>query len=354
MALACAQARLGLGATSPNPAVGCVIVKKGKVVGSGFHKRAGAAHAEIEALRTAGARAAGATAYVTLEPCCHHGRTGPCTQALIDARIARVVAGVRDPNPEVAGKGLRILARAGMRTEVGVRANECGDLIRGFRQWILHDRPWVELKLAVSLDGRIAARGGASKWLSSPASRALVQVMRKRSDAILVGVGTVLADDPRLTCRLPGAKQPLRVILDRSLRTPPAARVVTGRGRSLIVCAPDAPAARKRRLVAAGAEVVELRQKGAARWRRLLGLLGEREILELLVEGGSEVATSALQAGVVNALTLFYTPKMIGSDGIPLAGPLGVRHPSRALVFEEVNVERSGPDVVWRGTIETS
>ncbi|RMD82873.1 MAG: bifunctional diaminohydroxyphosphoribosylaminopyrimidine deaminase/5-amino-6-(5-phosphoribosylamino)uracil reductase RibD, partial [Candidatus Dadabacteria bacterium] len=196
---ACREAEKGLGWTSPNPPVGCVIVKGSRVVGRGYHRRAGLPHAEIEALREAGKEAAGATVYVTLEPCCHQGRTPPCTQALITAGVARVVAGCSDPNPRVGGRGLRALARAGVRTRCGVLEERCQDLIRGFRHWIRHGRPWVELKLAASLDGRIATRTGASKWISSAPSRRLVQRMRARADAVLVGVGTVLADDPRLT-----------------------------------------------------------------------------------------------------------------------------------------------------------
>jgi diaminohydroxyphosphoribosylaminopyrimidine deaminase/5-amino-6-(5-phosphoribosylamino)uracil reductase len=356
MALAYEQARRGLGRTSPNPPVGCVIVKHGRVIATGFHRRAGEPHAEIEALRVAGARARGADMYVTLEPCCHYGRTGPCTRAVAEAGIARVVAACRDPNPTVAGKGLRALARAGVRTTVGVLEEQCDDLIRGFRLWVQRQVPWVELKMAVSLDGRIAACGGRSKWLSSRASRALVQEMRARSDAILVGVETVLHDDPRLTVRGAGAAdrgaQPLRVVLDRRLRTPVAARVVSGPGRCLIVCAKGAPTARARRLEAAGAEVVALAPEGARGWKRLLRFLAARSVLEVLVEGGSQVATSALGAGVVNGLTIFYTPKLIGSDGVPLVGPLGVRDPARALRVRLAELKTSDGDVVWRGVFD--
>jgi diaminohydroxyphosphoribosylaminopyrimidine deaminase/5-amino-6-(5-phosphoribosylamino)uracil reductase len=352
MTLACEQAELALGRTAPNPPVGCVIVKRGRVVGRGHHRRAGQPHAEIEALRDAGAAARGADMYVTLEPCCHLGRTGPCTTAIIGARVARVVVGSRDPNPAVSGKGMRALERAGIRIESGVLSDRCDDLIRGFREWVLRKRPWVELKLAASLDGRIAAEGGASKWLSSPESRALVQRMRARSNAILVGAGTVLADDPRLTCRLPKAPQPTRVILDRRLRTPPGARVVTGAGRCLVVCAKGAPRARRLELERAGAEVLELRSRGAAAWKELLRELAARDVLELLVEGGSAIATSAIEGGVVNGLTIFYTPRLIGSGGVPLVGPLGVRHPSRARRLRPLAARAVGCDLVWTGVFE--
>lgn len=354
MRLACEEGRRGLGRTSPNPPVGCVIVKKGRVVGRGFHRRAGQPHAEIEALRAAGHAARGADVYVTLEPCCHTGKTGPCTAALKEAGVRSVIAGCKDPNPLVSGRGLHELARAGVRTRVGVCETECRDLIRGFSAWVSTGRPWVELKLATSLDGRIATANGASKWLSSPASRRLVQEMRCRADAILVGVGTVLRDDPRLTRRRRARKQPLRVVLDRELRTPKDARVLREQGSCLLVCASGAPASRRRRIEAAGAEVVVLRRSGRAAWLELLRLLGSRGILEILIEGGSEVATSAIQAGVVNGVTIFYTPKLIGGDGIPMVGGLGVRDVSRAVAVRGVGVERSGSDIVWRGVFESA
>jgi diaminohydroxyphosphoribosylaminopyrimidine deaminase/5-amino-6-(5-phosphoribosylamino)uracil reductase len=329
-----------------------VIVKGGRLLARGHHRRAGLPHAEIEALRAAGTRARGADMYVTLEPCRHQGRTGPCTAAILEAGIRRVIVGCEDPNPAVAGKGLRRLRKAGVQIETRVLEAECSDLIRGFRQWIVDGRPWVQLKLAASLDGRIAAYGGASKWLSSRDSRHRVQQMRARSDAVLVGVGTVLADDPRLTCRLPGAKQPVRVILDRHLRTPPRARVVTGRGKCLIVAAKSAPASRRKRLERAGAEIVLIDTGTRGGWSRLLRELGRREIVELLIEGGARIATSALGAGVVNGVTIFYTPKLLGADGVPLVGPLRVRHPSHALQVRPVGVERCGPDLVWSGVFE--
>jgi diaminohydroxyphosphoribosylaminopyrimidine deaminase/5-amino-6-(5-phosphoribosylamino)uracil reductase len=353
MAEAVAQGRRGLGFTSPNPPVGCVIVREGAIVGRGFHRRAGEPHAEIEALRDAGDRARGADMYVTLEPCCHHGRTGPCTAAVVEAGIRRVVAGCRDPNPRVSGRGARGLRRAGVTVELGAHGAQCEDLLRGFRSVVERGRPWVELKLAVSLDGRIAAAGGASKWLSSPPSRRRVQEMRRRADAILVGVGTVLADDPRLTCRLVGAKRPLRVILDRELRTPVSSRVVSGPGRCVIVGGTRAAAVRIRRLERAGAEVWPLDVEGAAGWARLLRRLARRDVHEVLVEGGSRVATSALAARVVNGLTLFYTPKLMGSDGVPAVGPLGVRNPARALRASLCALETSGPDVIWTGVLES-
>ena len=346
---ACSQAERGLGKTAPNPAVGCVIVKGGRELARGYHRRAGRPHAEIEALRRAGVAARGATAYVTLEPCCHHGKTGPCTEALVVAGVARVVAGCRDPDPRVAGKGLAALRRRGIETRSGVEKARCEDLIRGFSHWVAHGEPWVHLKLAASLDGRIAAHGGESKWISSPESRTVVQSLRARADAIAVGVGTVLADDPRLTCRLRGARHPLRVILDSAVRTPPDARVVTGDGECVIACSADAPAARIKRVERAGAEVFILPGRGERRWRNLLMELGRRSTHELLLEGGSAVATSALTAGVVNAMTVFYNARLIGADGVPLVGPLGVTHPENALQVQSSSWTPCGPDLMWTG-----
>lgn len=365
MEAACEEARHGLGRTAPNPAVGCVIVKGGAIVGRGHHREAGGPHAEVEALAVAGRRARGATAYVTLEPCCHHGKTPPCTEALVAGGVARVVAACRDPNPLVAGKGLAALRRHGVETRVGPGRQAAEDLIRGFRHWIEHGTPHVTLKLAASMDGRIAARGGESKWISSPQSRALVQRMRARSDAILVGVGTVLVDDPRLTCRLRGARDPRRVVLDSALRTPASARVVSARGGCLVLCSGQASAARRARLEAAGAEVVVLddprrprtvgkpgtARRGAARgplaWPRVLAELGRRDVHELLIEGGAQVATSALRAGVVNELAVFYNAGLIGSDGVPMVGALGVRRPDGALRPSRSQWTTCGSDIVW-------
>jgi diaminohydroxyphosphoribosylaminopyrimidine deaminase/5-amino-6-(5-phosphoribosylamino)uracil reductase len=261
------------------------------------------------------------------------------------------VAGVRDPNPAVSGRGLRLLRRAGIDSEVGVCADACAALIRGFAHWIETGRPFVHLKMAASMDGRIAAKGGDSKWISSPPSRRLVQEMRSRADAVLVGVGTVLQDDPRLTCRLRGGSNPLRVILDRRLETPVGSLVVRGRGGCLIVTERGAAVARRRRLERAGADVLVVPMRGSSGWLRLLEALGGRGLHELLVEGGSTVATSLLRAGLVNALTIFYNPRLIGADGVPLVGNLGVRSPKAALRLRTLSTARSGDDLVWHGTL---
>lgn len=351
MRAALVEARRGLGRTAPNPAVGCVIAKGSRVLAVGHHVRAGTAHAEVVALEKAGIRTRGATVYVTLEPCCHHGRTPPCIDALLRARPARVVIGCRDPNPRVAGRGIRALRAAGIRVDVGVLEDPCAEIIRGFRQWVRHGRPWVELKLAATMDGRIAARSGESKWISSPPSRRLVQAMRARVDAVLVGIGTVLADDPRLTCRLRRARQPLRVVLDRTLRVPLKARVLQEGAPTLVVCARGAPQARRRALEAAGAEILEVERSDRRAWSAILAELGRRGVHELMVEGGAGVAASALRARVVNGLTFFYNPRVLGGDAVPMIGPLGIDRPGDALRLKTRSWSRSGEDWVWHGEI---
>ena len=351
MRLALGEAERGRGRTSPNPPVGCVLVRGGRELARGFHRRFGGPHAEIEALARAGPKARGATVYVTLEPCCHEGKTPPCTEALVASGVRRVVVGVRDPHPAVAGRGLRRLRRAGLRVELGVLREQCAALVEGFEAWVTEGVPKVHLKLAASLDGRIATRTGRSKWISSVPSRRLVHGLRASSDAVLVGVGTVLADDPRLTCRIKGGRNPLRVVLDRRLRTPPGARVLRAPGRCILVCMPSAPAARRRRVERTGAEVVAVDSRGRAGWRRVLRELGRRGVLELLIEGGSAVATSALRAGVVNEMTIFYNPRFIGDDGVPLLGRLGVEGPELALKATTTWWRSSGEDLVWNGRI---
>ncbi|MFP6600522.1 MAG: bifunctional diaminohydroxyphosphoribosylaminopyrimidine deaminase/5-amino-6-(5-phosphoribosylamino)uracil reductase RibD [Deltaproteobacteria bacterium] len=355
MDLALEQADAGRGRTSPNPAVGCVLVRGACEVGRGHHARFGGPHAEAVALGAAAKRARGATAYVTLEPCCISAKTPPCTRALIEAGVDRVVVGCRDPNPEVAGRGLAELRRAGIEVTFGVLGDECKGVIAGFESWVTRRRPRVHLKLATTLDGRIATRTGASQWISGAGSRRLVQDMRRCADAVLVGVGTVQADDPRLSCRLPGARQPLRVILDSALRTPAGARAISGPGDCLLVGASTAPATKARRLEAAGAEVL-LFGKGGAKgkrgWGRVLTELGRRGVLELLIEGGAEVAASALRAGVVNDMTIFYNPRFIGGDGVPMLAALGVRDPREGLRPTNVSWAESDGDLVWRGSFK--
>ncbi len=348
MRLALQQGRRGLGRTSPNPPVGAVVVKNGRVVGRGFHLRAGAAHGEVVALRRAGALARGATLYVTLEPCAHFGRTPPCTDAVRAAGIARVVIGSRDPNPAVAGDGAGKLRRAGIEVVSGVEREGCDDLIAAFRKRVTTGLPWVTLKLAASLDGRIATSRGDSKWITGAPARRLAHRLRDEHDAVLVGIDTVLRDDPALTCRLPRGRDPLRVILDRRLRVPEDARVLTkaaAAGTVLATAVRDG--AKTRRLRARGAEVVTVPAgPGGVSLRRVLSWLARRGLSSVLIEGGAAVAASALNAKLVDRMVLFYAPKLIGGDGRAMIDGLNVRAMGQALGLGTLAVRHVGGDLV--------
>ncbi len=319
MARALQLAARGLYTTTPNPRVGCVIVKDGQVLGEGWHERAGEPHAEIHALRAAGPAARGATAYVSLEPCSHHGRTPPCANALIDAGVARVVAAMRDPNPQVAGNGIELLTLTGVRAEVGLMAAEAEALNIGFVSRMTRGRPWLRLKTASSLDGKTALNNGQSQWITGAAARADVQRWRARSCAILTGVGTVLADDPQMTVRgLDIGRQPLKVVLDSRLRTPPTARILAG--GALVIGAADLPE-RRAALSAAGAEVLLLPgADGRIDLEALLAELGRRGVNELQVEAGSVLNGALLAAGLVDEWLAYVAPKVMGDAARGLFG----------------------------------
>ena len=317
MARALSLAQRGLYSTDPNPRVGCVLVREGEIVGEGWHERAGEAHAEIHALRQAGERARGATAYVTLEPCCHHGRTPPCSTALLDAGVARVVAAMADPNPRVAGQGLAQLREAGVVVTCGLLETEARALNPGFILRMTAGRPAVRLKLAMSLDGRTALASGESQWLTGAPARQDVQRLRARSSAILTGIGTLLADDPGLNVRLPDApRQPLRVILDSALRTPPTAKTLQLPGRVLIFTAVTdsglhAP------LQAAGAHLIVTPCAGPGLGLDLHTVMAElarRECNEIHVECGPTLAGALLQAHLVDELLLYMAPILLGDQ----------------------------------------
>ncbi|HUW50111.1 MAG TPA: bifunctional diaminohydroxyphosphoribosylaminopyrimidine deaminase/5-amino-6-(5-phosphoribosylamino)uracil reductase RibD [Sulfuricella sp.] len=307
----------GLYTTTPNPRVGCVIVRDGEVVGSGWHERAGGPHAEINALRQAGESARGATVYVTLEPCCHHGRTPPCAEALVDARVARVVAAMRDPNPLVAGNGLALLELAGIPTISGLMGTEALELNLGFVSRMTRNRPWLRIKTAASLDGKTALNNGLSQWITGPDARRDVHRLRARSCAMLTGIGTVLADDPTLTVRdVETSRQPLRVVVDSSLQTPVAAKILQG-GATLIVCAAEMSdssiAGRAAALRAAGAEVLALPgADGRVDLAALLAELARRGCNEITVEAGARLSGALLQAGLADELVLYYAPLLLG------------------------------------------
>ncbi len=311
MAQALRLAELGLFSTSPNPRVGCVIARGGQIIGEGWHQRAGTPHAEVHALQQAGQAARGATVYVTLEPCSHHGRTPPCADALIAAGVSRVVAALRDPNPQVAGRGLAQLQAAGIAVECGLLEEPARELNIGFVSRMTRGRPWVRLKAAASLDGKTALANGVAQWITGAAARQDVQTWRARACAMLTGVGTVLADDPQLNVRaFETTRQPLRVVVDSLLRTPPGAKIL--RGGALIVSAIDDPAKIKD-LRNASAEVVVLPgNNGRVDLTRLLHLLAEREVNELMVEAGVTLNGALLEAGLVDELVLYFAPMLLG------------------------------------------
>ena len=313
MARAIQLAARGLYTTDPNPRVGCVIVKNGQVIGEGWHVRAGEAHAEIHALQQAGEQAQGATAYVSLEPCCHHGKTPPCSDALIAAQVARVVVAMQDPNPRVAGNGMRQLQAAGIQVELGLLEAQAKVLNPGFIQRMQMRRPYVRNKLAMSLDGRTAMADGESKWITGDAARQDVQRLRARSSAIMTGVGTVLADDPALTVRLADTeRQPLRVIIDSNLSTPLTARLLKEPGETLIMTVnsdPDLQAS----LRDAGAEVVQIGNAGQdVDLKLVLANLAERNINEVLLETGATLSGAMLEAQLINEMVFYMAPLLMG------------------------------------------
>lgn len=320
MAAALALAERGLGNVWPNPAVGCVIVKSGRVVGRGWTQPGGRPHAESEALRRAGEAAKGATAYVTLEPCAHHGKTPPCAEALIESGISRLVAAMADPDSRVSGRGFASLEAAGIIVEIGLGGEQAARLNSGFRSRIESGRPLVTLKLATSLDSRIATQSGESKWITGAASRARGHLLRAQHDAILVGSGTVLADDPSLTCRLPGLRQgsPVRIVMDGRLRFSLAHQLVMSAAEvptwlvTLLGNKTDAH-------VAAGVEVITVApdECGHPDVHATLQVLGERGITRLLVEGGAHISAAFLAAGLVDRLASFRAPLLIGGAGAP-------------------------------------
>lgn len=344
----------GRGLTSPNPLVGCVIVdERGTVVGEGFHLYAQVKHAETIALEQAGGRARGATCYVSLEPCAHYGRTPPCTDALIRAGIQRVVAPIVDPNPLVAGRGFAQLRAAGIEVEVGLLAREAERLNEHYLHYMRTRRPFVHLKLACSLDGKIAARSGDARWITGETARARAHELRHVHDAILIGAGTALADDPLLTDRSGLARhRPLvRVVLDEELRLDARSKLAqTARAVPVIVFArADADAARCRALEELGVEVV----LGDTEPLAVLEELGRRKLQSVLIEGGSNVAGRFLEASLVNKATFFVAPIIIGAEGIPAVGNLRTERVMDAVRLHEVVIERHGDDVEVTGYLES-
>jgi len=345
----------GLETTHPNPRVGCVVAQGTKIIGEGWHERAGEAHAEVNALvavRSAGLQTTGTTAYVTLEPCSHYGRTPPCTDALISAGVSRVVYAVQDPNPEVSGRGDELLRQAGIAVESGLMEAEAVDLNIGYMKRRTYGRPWVRLKLAMSLDGRTALANGASQWITGEASRNDVQHWRARSSAVMTGVGTVLADDPRLDVRLPPEKpenepwQPLRVVLDTRLRTPTDSRLFTTGGEVLIL---TEDATRGATLAEMGVAVEAIpASQGRLDLLAVIDRMGELEVNELLVEAGPTLSGEMLRQGLVDELLLYVAPKLLGPQGLPLVDLPELGDMQDALGFTVAGVQRLEDDLRLR------
>ncbi len=345
-------ARRGLYTTDPNPRVGCVIAHGPDVVGEGWHVRAGQAHAEVNALHDAGARARGATVYVSQEPCCHTGRTGPCTEVLIEAGVARVVAAMVDPNPVVSGRGLSRLREAGIETRVGVREEEARALNPGFAMRMRRGRPWVRIKMAMSLDGRTALATGESRWITGTEARHDVHRLRARSSAMLTGIGTLLADDPALTPRLSDfgedceVETPLKVVLDSSLRTPPGSNILSPPGRCLIVHR-EAHPSRSAALEREGAELLRLPGAGGGvDPGALLEILGEREINEVTVECGPTLAGALVAAELADELVIYLAPLLLGDSARGLFTLPGITHMDERTPLEILAIDPVGRD--WR------
>jgi len=355
MARALTLAARGVGRTSPNPPVGAVVVSRGRVVGAGYHKRAGGPHAEVLALHQAGSRARGGTLYVTLEPCCHlDKRTPPCVPSIIASGITRVVVAARDPNPKVRGRGLAALQRARLKVMLGAGGAEAERLIEPYRTLVTTGRPFVTLKVAATLDGKIATARGESRWITGPAARKMVHRLRAGADAIMTGIGTVLVDDPSLTVRGGTAHPhaPLRIVLDPSLRIPLRAKVLTDRkAPTLIVTTTAGPASKRAALEKTGTEVLVLpAQRGRIQWKTLLSKLGQRGIASLLIEGGAEVNASVLRAGVVDRVLFFLAPRLLG--GRAAIGAIGGMSPARlseALNLKRTMISRVGLDILVEG-----
>jgi diaminohydroxyphosphoribosylaminopyrimidine deaminase/5-amino-6-(5-phosphoribosylamino)uracil reductase len=353
MRLAMRLARRGFGRTSPNPMVGAVLVRDGAVIGQGWHRRAGGPHAEIEALAGAikNGGAAGGTLFVTLEPCCTHGRTPPCTDAIIAAGIQRVVVAARDANPAHAGRGFKILERAGIAVSTGLLTAEAALMNESFNHWIVNRRPFVTVKAAMSLDGKIATITGESKWITGEKARAFGMKLRTGADAILAGINTILRDDPSLTVRRPGwaGKRLRRIILDARARTPLGARVVSDAeaASTIVVVTRAAPAGRVEALRKKVRVLTAPRAGGGINLRWLLDRLGREDVTALLVEGGGETNASFLEQGLAQRVAFFYAPLVLGGRGAPKAvAGAGAARLQEALRLRDAVWRRLGPDLV--------
>jgi diaminohydroxyphosphoribosylaminopyrimidine deaminase/5-amino-6-(5-phosphoribosylamino)uracil reductase len=349
-------AEKGRGRTSPNPMVGAILVKGSKVVGDGYHAKAGEAHAEIVALQRAGEEARGATLYLNLEPCTHYGKTPPCAPRVVEEGVKRVVIGMEDPNPLVKGKGVEILRKAGLHVEVGILEKECRRLNEAFCKYILKKVPFVILKVAATLDGKIATRNGESKWISGEASRRVVHRLRNQVDGILVGIGTVLRDNPLLTTRIRGGRDPYRIVLDSRLRISEEAEVIRRSPSKAIIAATElASRERIEKLEERGVRILIFDSKEErVDLKSCLSKLGEMGITSLMVEGGSRINGSFLDEGLIDKLILFLSPKVIGDQQAPgMFGGRGVSNLQEAVALREMRTKKVGEDVLLEAYLES-
>lgn len=352
MRAALALARRGLGTVWPNPTVGCVLVRGGEVVGRGWTRPGGRPHGETEALERAGAAARGATAYVSLEPCCHWGKTPPCTEALFAGGVSRVLVPIEDPDPRVSGQGIARMREAGITVEVGLEAAAAEEINAGFFLRVREGRPLVTLKLAATLDGRIATAHGESQWITGPAARERGHLLRATHDAVMVGSNTVLKDDPLLTCRLPGLgeRSPVRVVVDSRLRAPLTARLVAAARRvpTWFIVREGVDALRRDAFASAGVDLIEVppTETGELDLALAFRRLGERGLTRVLVEGGAALAATLLRAGLVDRLAWFHAPILLGADALAAIAGMGVATLAEASRFERLTLESVGEDVV--------
>jgi diaminohydroxyphosphoribosylaminopyrimidine deaminase/5-amino-6-(5-phosphoribosylamino)uracil reductase len=348
-------AKKGKGRTSPNPLVGAVLVKRGRVVGEGYHAKAGEAHAEIVALQMAGREARGSALYINLEPCTHYGKTPPCAPAVIEAGVKRVVVGMVDPNPMVKGKGISTLRKAGIDVRVGTLEKECRTLNETFCKYIVKKEPFVILKVAATLDGKMATRNGDSKWISSEMSRRLVHRLRNEVDGVVVGIGTVLKDDPLLTARIRGGRDPYRIILDSRLQIPEGSKVI-GISSSKTIIATTAVASRDKikRLEKAGVHVLIVESKnGRVDLKPFLSKLGEMGVMSILVEGGGHINGAFLDEGLIDKFLLFLSPRLMGdSQAMGIFTGKGAEQLKKLTAVKELRVKKIGGDILIEGYLE--
>lgn len=348
MARAIELAKRGVGAVDPNPLVGAVIVRSGKIIGEGWHQRFGGAHAEINAFKSLKEDCKGAEMYVTLEPCAHYGKTPPCALAVAEKGIKKVYIGITDPNPKVAGKGAEILRNAGIEVEIGVMEKECRELNRVFLKHITTAMPYVLLKCAASLDGKTACCTGESKWISCEESRKEVMELRNYYMGIMAGINTVLADDPRLTCRLEGGRDPYRIIIDSKMRLPLDAKVIGNDGKCIVAAAADSE--KRRLLEEKGVKVLICGDGGKVGLKKLMYELGAIGINGILLEGGGTLAFSAMQSGIVDRVRLYTAPMFIGGTKTAVGGE-GFAHIADCPRLENISVRRVGNDIVTEGDV---